>query len=71
MDRIPSRVNRSDPDFDSRKEHNLSLLKELSSRHDEARAGGGGKYEARHRSRGKFLARERIERIIDPGSSFL
>jgi 3-methylcrotonyl-CoA carboxylase beta subunit len=71
LDRISSRVNRSDPDFDARKEHNLSLLKELSSKHDEARAGGGGKYEARHRSRGKFLARERIERIIDPGTSFL
>ena len=71
MDRISSRVNRSDPDFDARKEHNLSLLKELSSKHDEARAGGGGKYEARHRSRGKLLARERIERIIDPGTSFL
>lgn len=71
LDRISSRVNRSDPDFNARKEHNLSLLKELSSKHDEARAGGGGKYEARHRSRGKFLARERIERIIDPGSSFL
>ncbi|MDC0056129.1 methylcrotonoyl-CoA carboxylase [Deltaproteobacteria bacterium] len=71
MDRISSRVNRSDPDFNTRKKHNLSLLKELSSKHVEARAGGGGKYEARHRSRGKFLARERIERIIDPGSSFL
>ena len=71
MDRISSRVNRSDPDFNARKEHTLSLLKEWSSKHDEARAGGGGKYEARHRSRGKFLARERIERIIDPGSSFL
>jgi 3-methylcrotonyl-CoA carboxylase beta subunit len=71
LDRISSRVNRSDPDFNARKEHNLSLLKELSSKHDEARAGGGGKYEARHRSRGKFLARERIERIIDPGTSFL
>lgn len=71
LDRISSRINRSDPDFNARKEHNLSLLKELSSKHDEVRVGGGGKYEARHRSRGKFLARERIERIIDPGTSFL
>ncbi|MGY8701658.1 MAG: carboxyl transferase domain-containing protein [Candidatus Poseidoniales archaeon] len=71
MDRISSRINRSDPDFNARKEHNLSLLKELSSKHDEVRVGGGGKYEARHRSRGKLLARERIERIIDSGTSFL
>jgi 3-methylcrotonyl-CoA carboxylase beta subunit len=71
LDRISSRINRSDPDFNARKEHNLSLLKELSSKHDEVRVGGGGKYEARHRSRGKLLARERIERIIDSGTSFL
>jgi 3-methylcrotonyl-CoA carboxylase beta subunit len=64
LDRISSRINRSDPDFNARKEHNLSLL-------DEVRVGGGGKYEARHRSRGKLLARERIERIIDSGTSFL
>ena len=36
-----------------------------------ASQGGGGKYVERHRSRGKHLARERIERIIDPGTAFL
>ncbi|CAN5416323.1 carboxyl transferase domain-containing protein [soil metagenome] len=37
----------------------------------EAVAGGGEQYVARHRSRGRLLARERIDRIIDLDSPFL
>ena len=71
MDRLPTRVNRADPDFTARKEHNLALLTELQERLETASQGGGGKYVERHRSRGKHLARERIERIVDPGTAFL
>ena len=38
---------------------------------EEAKQGGGEKNVLRHRKRGKYLARERIERILDPGSPFL
>jgi acyl-CoA carboxylase subunit beta len=34
-------------------------------------AGGGEKYVARHRERGKLLIRERIELLLDPGGWFL
>ena len=34
-------------------------------------AGGGEAYVARHRARGRLLARERIELLVDPGSAFL
>ena len=71
MDRLPTRVNRADPDFAERKAHNLALIDELRVRLDTASQGGGGKYVERHRSRGKHLARERIERIVDPGTAFL
>lgn len=71
MDRLPTRVNRADPDFATRKAHNLALLEELRTRLETASQGGGGKYVDRHRSRGKHLARERIERIVDPGTAFL
>ena len=37
----------------------------------EARAGGGERYVARHRDRGKLLARERIELLVDRDSAFL
>ncbi len=34
-------------------------------------AGGGDKYVERHRRRGKLLARERVEALLDPGEPFL
>ena len=71
MDRLPTRVNSADPAFAQRKTHNLALLDELRSRLETASQGGGGKYVERHRSRGKHLARERIERIVDAGTAFL
>ena len=33
--------------------------------------GGGAKAQERHTSRGKLLPRERINRLLDPGSPFL
>src|SRR5580693_7242518 len=36
-----------------------------------ARAGGGERYVTRHKERGKLLARERIELLLDPDSAFL
>jgi acyl-CoA carboxylase subunit beta len=46
-------------------------LAELADAQAEAVAGGGEKYVARHRERGKLLARERIELLLDPGTPFL
>jgi acetyl-CoA carboxylase carboxyltransferase component len=47
------------------------LVAELAARTSEVAAGGGPTAIERHRSRGKLLARERIERLLDPGSDFL
>ena len=41
MDRLPTRVNRADPDFAERKAHNLALIDELRVRLDTASQGGG------------------------------
>ena len=71
MDRLPTRVNRSDADYQNRRKHNQELVEVLRQRLDNVSNGGGGKYVERHRSRGKLLARERIEKIIDPGTAFL
>ncbi|CBH49645.1 putative acetyl/propionyl-CoA carboxylase beta subunit [Prescottella equi 103S] len=46
-------------------------LAELEVEHAKALAGGGEKYVERHHKRGKLLARERIELLIDPDSPFL
>ena len=71
MERLPNRVNRNDPNYSLNNEKNSNLVNELNKRLVDTRKGGGGKYEERHRNRGKFLARERIEQIIDPGTAFL
>ncbi len=51
----------------SNREAMLEKLSALESEHAKALAGGGEKYVARHHKRGKLLARERIELLIDPG----
>ena len=71
MDRLPTRVDRSAEDFARRREFNLSLIEDLKKLIDEVKRGGGEKYVTRHRSRGKMLARERINEICDPGTPFL
>lgn len=51
--------------------HNQAFSKELATRLEKARQGGGGEALKKHRSRGKLPPRDRIERILDPGSPFL
>jgi 3-methylcrotonyl-CoA carboxylase beta subunit/propionyl-CoA carboxylase len=47
------------------------LLAELRERTDAVRQGGGAKYVERHREQGKLPVRERIDKLLDPGSPFL
>ncbi|TKY59081.1 Methylcrotonoyl-CoA carboxylase beta chain [Spatholobus suberectus] len=47
------------------------LLAQLQSHVEKALAGGGAEAVKRNRGRNKFLPRERIDRLLDPGSSFL
>src|SRR4051812_7474344 len=49
----------------------LDRLAELDAAAAQARAGGGDKYVSRHHARGKLLARERIEPLLDRDSPFL
>ena len=46
-------------------------LAEIETEHAKALAGGGEKYTERHKKRGKLLARERIELLLDADSPFL
>src|SRR4051795_12702246 len=47
------------------------LVSELRERTARIALGGGEKAVERHRSRGKLTARERIDRLLDPGTAFL
>nr|WP_246237129.1 carboxyl transferase domain-containing protein [Actinomadura chibensis] len=49
----------------------LEKLAALDAEHAKALDGGGDKYVTRHRKRGKLLARERVELLLDPDSPFL
>lgn len=49
----------------------LERIGELDAELAKSVAGGGEKYVQRHRGRGKLLARERIELLLDPDTPFL
>jgi 3-methylcrotonyl-CoA carboxylase beta subunit len=64
-------VVRRDDAFDRRRELMEGLVAELRERTAQVARGGGEKATERHRSRGKLTARERIDRLVDPGGAFL
>jgi acetyl-CoA carboxylase carboxyltransferase component len=60
-----------DEAFTRRDERMEQLVGELRERTALVARGGGEKAVERHRARGKLTARERIDRLVDPDSSFL
>lgn len=68
---LESHVDPLSQEFQENRAYNLALLAELQSRLAQVRQGGGPAAVQRHRERGKLLARERIERLLDPGTPFL
>src|SRR4051812_38612921 len=71
MPRLVSHADPSSASFQSNAERMRELVADLRRGLERARAGGGERAVERHRGRGKLLARERIERLIDPGAAFL
>ncbi|MEU5563703.1 acyl-CoA carboxylase subunit beta [Micromonospora musae] len=68
---LSSSLGPSSPGFAENRAALLERLAELDAAQEQARAGGGEKYVARHHARGKLLPRERIELLLDPDSPFL
>ncbi|KPM24540.1 methylcrotonoyl-CoA carboxylase [Citromicrobium sp. RCC1885] len=68
---LTSMLDREAPDAKARFDHNKALANELREKVAEAALGGSEKHRERHVSRGKLLPRERVERLLDPGSPFL
>ena len=67
---LQSRVERTD-DFERRHARLEGLVAELRERTASVAAGGGERARERHRERGKLLARDRIDRLVDPATAFL
>jgi acyl-CoA carboxylase subunit beta len=68
---LTSHVDVRDETYLANRQAQLALLKELDKQLELAIAGGGERYQQRHRDRGRLLARERIELLVDPDSPFL
>jgi acetyl-CoA carboxylase carboxyltransferase component len=68
---LDTRIERETADFQANRERMEGLVAELRERTASAAEGGGPEAVERHRSRGKMLARERIDALVDPGSAFL
>src|SRR5271170_2721039 len=71
MSALPSQIDTQSKAFRENASHHQALLGELNERIGVVQEGGGAKAVERHHSRGKLLPRERIARILDPGSPFL
>jgi 3-methylcrotonyl-CoA carboxylase beta subunit/propionyl-CoA carboxylase len=71
MDFLESSITTSDPVFAENRTRMEQLVAELRGRLAQARQGGGERYLQRHREQGKLPVRERIEKLLDPGSPFL
>jgi acetyl-CoA carboxylase carboxyltransferase component len=68
---LTSHVERESDVFARRRDRMQALVDELRDRSAQIARGGGEKAVERHRSRGKLTARERVDRLLDPGSAFL
>ncbi|MCB9888454.1 MAG: methylcrotonoyl-CoA carboxylase [Planctomycetes bacterium] len=70
-DAIHSQLDTGSEDFRENRAHHEALAKAVQDAVDQVRGGGSPEAVERHRQRGKLLPRERVDRILDPGSPFL
>jgi 3-methylcrotonyl-CoA carboxylase beta subunit len=68
---LETRADPAAPEFGANRERMEALVSDLRERTAEAARGGGDEAVEKHRSRGKLLARERVDRLLDPESAFL
>jgi 3-methylcrotonyl-CoA carboxylase beta subunit len=68
---IETKIVSDDEQFRARDTHNRALVEKLRADVAEAAKGGSEKHRKRHVERGKLLPRDRVERLLDPGSPFL
>src|ERR1700752_3044279 len=68
---LHSSTDPASSDFARNAEAMRALVVELREKLDQVAGGGGEASRIRHPSRGKMLARERVDLLIDPGTAFL
>ncbi|HEY2280299.1 MAG TPA: carboxyl transferase domain-containing protein, partial [Streptosporangiaceae bacterium] len=68
---LRSSVDTTDDSYLANRKGQLAAIASLNEQLELARAGGGPKYTQRHHDRGKLLARERLELLVDRDSPLL
>jgi 3-methylcrotonyl-CoA carboxylase beta subunit len=68
---LDSKLSPDSEAFRSNAAHNRALADELRAKVAAAAAGGSASARDKHTARGKLLPRDRVERLLDPGSPFL
>jgi 3-methylcrotonyl-CoA carboxylase beta subunit len=68
---LHSSIDPSSSDFGRNAEAMRGLVADLREKLSQVAGGGGEASRDRHTSRGKMLARERVDLLVDPGTSFL
>jgi 3-methylcrotonyl-CoA carboxylase beta subunit len=68
---LTTQINTRTPEFAANTGAMLEQVNHLRALLAQVQQGGGAKAQERHTSRGKLLPRERINRLLDPGSAFL
>jgi len=71
MDILETSISSTSSQFLENQKHHRGLANTLRERLADVRQGGGKKYRERHESQGKLYVRDRIERLLDPGSPLL
>jgi 3-methylcrotonyl-CoA carboxylase beta subunit len=71
MQVLASNIDINSKDFQLNAEFNRGLANELKKKIEKVRKGGDDEAVKKHKARKKFLPRERIEKILDPGSPFI
>src|SRR5262252_3817114 len=68
---LHSSIDPTSPDFARNADTMRALVAELRDKLNVVAGGGGETSRARHLSRGKMLARQRVDLLLDPGTAFL
>jgi 3-methylcrotonyl-CoA carboxylase beta subunit len=67
---LKSSINRDSPDFQKNSRRIIELLTEIKNQDEQIRQGGGPKAIESQHKKGRLTARERIAKLIDPGTYF-
>ncbi len=68
---IQTRLDRESPEFEKNTRQMVDLLTEIKNQEEQIRQGGGPQAIEKQHKKGRLTARERVARLIDPGSQFL